>query len=80
MRTKYKTRYAVIDYLVNFSFIYFLLHVEELSFCFRFSSVNCNFDFFLSVMTNNQTKCGITYEKISMRAGDDERMINYEWL
>ena len=30
-------------------------------------------------MTNNQTKCGIIYEKIVMRAGDDERMINYDW-
>ena len=29
-------------------------------------------------MTNNQTKCGIIYEKITMREGDDERMINYE--
>ena len=29
-------------------------------------------------MTNNQTKCGIIYKKIAMRAGDDERMINYE--
>ena len=39
--------------------------------------VNCNFDllFFLSVMTNNQTKCGIIYEKIAMREGDDEQMI-----
>ena len=30
-------------------------------------------------MTNNQTKWGIIYEKIAMREGDDERMINYEW-
>ena len=30
-------------------------------------------------MTNNQTKFDIIYEKIVMRAGDDERMINYEW-
>ena len=30
-------------------------------------------------MTNNQTKCGIIYEKIAIREGDDERMIN-EWL
>ena len=29
-------------------------------------------------MTNNQTKSGIIYEKITMRADDDERMINYE--
>ena len=31
-------------------------------------------------MTNNQTKCGIIYEKIAIREGHDERMINYEWL
>ena len=30
-------------------------------------------------MTNNQTKCGIIYDIIAMRAGDDERMINYVW-
>ena len=30
-------------------------------------------------MGNNQTKCGILYEKIGMRVGHDERMINYEW-
>ena len=30
-------------------------------------------------MTNNQTKCGIIYEKLVMRAGDDERIINNEW-
>ena len=30
-------------------------------------------------MIHNQTKCGIIYEKIAMRAGNDERMINYEW-
>ena len=30
-------------------------------------------------MTNNQTKCDIIYEKVAMRAVDDERMINYEW-
>ena len=34
--------------------------------------------FLLSVMTNNQTKCGIIYEKNAMRAGDDEWMINYK--
>ena len=34
---------------------------------------------FLSVMTNNQTKCGIIYEKITIRAGDDGQMINHEW-
>ena len=30
-------------------------------------------------MPNNQTKCGIIYEKIVMQAGDDERMIHYKW-
>ena len=34
------------DYLVNFYFIYFLVHVKETSFCFKFFSFNCNFDFF----------------------------------
>ena len=29
-------------------------------------------------MTNNQTKCCIIYEKITMWADGDERMINYE--
>ena len=31
-------------------------------------------------MANNQTKCGgIIYEKIVMRAADDERVIYYGW-
>ena len=34
---------------------------------------------FLSVKTNNQTKCSIIYEKNTMWADDDEQMINYEW-
>ena len=29
-------------------------------------------------MANNQTKCGIIYEKNATRAVDDARMINYE--
>ena len=49
----------LFDYAVNFYFIYFLLHVEELTFTMD-----------LSVMTNNQRKCGIIYEKIAMRAID----------
>ena len=53
------------------------LHADELSFWFLFF-FNFNFDF-LSMITNNQIKCGIIYEKIAMRVGDDERMINYEW-
>ena len=35
----------LFDFLVNFYFIYFLLHVQELSFCFQFFSFNNNFDF-----------------------------------
>ena len=31
------------NYLVNFDLIYFLLHAEELGFCFRFFSFNDNF-------------------------------------
>ena len=34
---------------------------------------------FLSAVTNNQTKSSEIYEKITMWAGDDEPMINYEW-
>ena len=30
-------------------------------------------------MTNNQTKYGNIDEKITMRAGDNERMITYDW-
>lgn len=29
-------------------------------------------------MANNQLKCGYICERIPMRAGDEERMINYE--
>ena len=36
----------LFDYLVNFDLIYFLLHVEELSFCFQFFSFNDTFDSF----------------------------------
>ena len=36
----------LFDYLVNLYYIYFLLHVEELSFCFQFFSFNWNFHFF----------------------------------
>ena len=68
----------LFDYLVNFFFIYFLLHVQELSFCFQLFSFNCNLDF-LSVIRNNQNKCAIIYEKNMMLEGDDELRINYEW-
>ena len=69
--TKNEMRDAVLsDYLVNFYFIYFLLHVAELSFSFQFLSFTFNFDFFLSIMTNNQTKCSVIYKKFAMQAGD----------
>ena len=53
----------LFDYLVNFYLIYFLLHVEELSFCFQFFLIAI---FILLVMTNkqnavlftNQSRCG----------------------
>ena len=67
----------LFNYLVNFFFIFLVfLHVEELRFYFQFFSFNCSLDFFLSVMINNQTECGIIDKKIAMRAGDNERMIN----
>ena len=34
---------------------------------------------FCYLIANNQSKCGIIYKKIALRAGDDERKINYEW-
>ena len=36
----------LFDYLMNFYFIYFLLHVVELRVCFHFFPFNSNFDFF----------------------------------
>ena len=30
-------------------------------------------------MTNNQLKCGVIKKKINIRAGDDKRVINFEW-
>ena len=34
---------------------------------------------FLSVMINDQRKCGIIYEKITLQAVGEEQMINYKW-
>ena len=57
----------LFNYLVNFYFIYFLLHVEELSFCFQFFTFNCNFDFFYQwwqiikrnvVLFTKKVRCG----------------------
>ena len=57
-----------------FSFAYWRIKFLLLIFFFKFQ-----FWVFLLVMPNNQTKCGIIYEKIVMQAGDDERMIHYKW-
>ena len=75
MMTKNETLDAVIFWL----FSEFLFHLFSFG-CWRIKfllsiSFNCNSDFLLSVMANNQTECGIIYEKIAMRPGDDERMI-----
>ena len=46
-RQKVKHRmWWLFDYVMNFRFIWFFLHVDELNFCFQFFSFNCNFDFF----------------------------------
>ena len=63
---------------MNFYFIYFLLHVEELTLCFQFFLLIAIL-IFLSLMTNNQRKCSTIFEKTAMWASDDEGMINYEW-
>ena len=72
MATENETQDAVIIWL----FSEFLIHLIFFA-CWRFKFLLSFFFFciFLSVMTNNQTKCGIIYEKIVMRAGDDKRMI-----
>ena len=59
--------------LINF-------HVDELTginllLSFFFFFLIAILIFFKSAMTNNQTKYVITYEKIAVRADDDERMI-----
>ena len=43
----------LFDYLENIHYNYFLLLVEELNFSFQFFSFNCNFDFFLSKVTDS---------------------------
>ena len=65
----------LFDYLVKFYFIYFLFHVEELSFCFQFFSFNCNFDFFyqwLQIIKQN----AVLFTK-NLRCG---RVMMKEWL
>ena len=50
------------------------MHVEELSFWIPFfCSFNCNFNQWWQIIT------GIIWKKVVMRAGDGERMVNYEW-
>ena len=31
------------------------------------------------LLGNNKLKCGVIYENITMRGGNDERIINYGW-
>ena len=69
---------VVICKWVNFSFKRFLSNVEEINLLrslFK-KQKNKNFDS-CYLKTNNSLKCSIIYEKIAMRAGDDE-WINYE--
>ena len=65
----------LFDYLVNF---YFFCMLQNLVSAFNFFLLIAIL-IFLSVKTNNQTKCSIIYEKNAMWADDDEQMINYEW-
>ena len=55
-----------------FFFFFFFLHVEEEVSAFNFFLLSAIL-IFLSLMTNNQTKYGVIYEKIAMLAGDDEQ-------
>ena len=64
-------------YFVDFCSINFLLHFEKIKFLLSIFFLLMDMLIFLSVMTNNETKCGVIYEKT--RADDDERMIYYEW-
>ena len=59
----------------NFSFKCFLSNVEEINLLLSlFKKLD-----FCYLMANNQLKCSIIYEKIAMRAGEDEWIIYYEW-
>ena len=61
--------------MVNFYFIYFLLHVEELNFCFQFFTFNCNFDFFYQWWQIIKRNVVLFTKKKRLRVGGDERMI-----
>ena len=55
-------------------YIYKRIYIKELSFCFQFFFLLIAISIcFLSMMTNNQTKCGIIYKKVAMQVGDDEK-------
>ena len=75
MTTKSEMGDAVIIWLLSkFLFHLFSFACWRIKFLFSIFFFQLQFLFFLPVMTNNQTKCGI-YEKIAMWAG----MMN-EWL
>ena len=58
----------------------FLSNVEEINLLLSLFKKAKNKDYdFCYLMTNNQLRCRFIYEKIVMRAGDDEQIINYEW-
>ena len=66
---------------MNFFSKCFLSNVEEINSLLSFLKTlwNNNFVFFCYLTASNQLKCGIIYEKIAMRVGDDEQRINDEW-
>ena len=67
----------LFDYLMNsISFIFFAYW--RIKFLLSIFSCNCRFDFFLSVMTNNKTKCGIIYKK-NCNTGRWWWTNDYEW-
>ena len=68
----------LFDYLVNFFFIYFLLHVEESSFCYQFFSFNYNLDFFISD-EKQSNKMGYYLQKIYDVGGWWWWTNDYEW-
>ena len=62
------TKNETLDAKIIWMFSEFLFHLFSFA-CWRIKSLlsifffSLQFWFFLSVMTNNQTKCGIIYEK-----------------
>ena len=66
-----------MDVTIILLFSEFLFHLIffaclRIKFLFSMFIFNCNFDFFLSVITNSQTECTMIYQKIVIQVGDDE--------